>query len=171
MFLRGAWNNKQLFKQIAFIFMLKKSGVKTDHSWRQCDLKTMLWPIRLQQILVAIMLEFSIAIAALQKWNSPGFALHSWKHNGGAIVQQQPCTFDGKAIRIGGRSIVARKERWMGTVWLILVKFTMFTACYEMLSRLYVCIHEWLQSLIWEREALDSVDAVAGEVVQRPVFQ
>ena len=60
-------------------------------------------------------------------------------------MQQQPIIFDGKAIRTGGHSIVASKlgERALdGNSMTDSVKFTMFTACYEMLSRLYVCNHE-----------------------------
>jgi len=75
--------------------------------------------------------------------------IHSWKHNGGA--QQQPIIFDGKAIRIGGHSIVASK---LGERALDGNSMTDSSQVHCLLWDAIKCNHEWLQELL-SRNSLD----------------
>ena len=61
-------------------------------------------------MLLAIMLELSIVIAAFQSGTVQFMPyIHSWKHTERIIAQQQAVIFDGKATRIGRHCIVASR--------------------------------------------------------------
>jgi len=87
--IRNSFSTASMLWQFLYsqhLLLCQKSMVSKQRSLMdQCDLKTMLWPIRLQKILVAIMLKSAaIAIAALQNWTVQVVPyIHCWKHMGG----------------------------------------------------------------------------------------